>query len=161
MHISSYLAQILGWEIFQGKVVGRNKTHILFYEVMCGNILEAKSPQMTIWPMRISCWIPIATNTRIICNVYCFFTVTVVVQTRHNVALYKHCLSCVQRAVLVINRLSSPCIRINGTGTQLLLFYQQAWSVCTVLYSIPVRNKSFHQKFRTAVGFTQSHIVRV
>ena len=30
---------------------------------MWTNILEAGRPQMTIWRMRISCWIPKATNT--------------------------------------------------------------------------------------------------
>jgi len=32
---------------------------------MCKNIVELGRPQMTIWRMRISCWIPKATNTRI------------------------------------------------------------------------------------------------
>jgi len=33
------------------------------YEKMWKNILERGRPQMTIWRMRIACWIPKATNT--------------------------------------------------------------------------------------------------
>jgi len=32
------------------------------YEIMWKNIIEAGKPQMTIWRMRIACWIPKATN---------------------------------------------------------------------------------------------------
>jgi len=49
------------------------KTHILcsisFFEnratygVMWENIVESDRPHMTIWRMRIVCWIPKATNT--------------------------------------------------------------------------------------------------
>ena len=36
------------------------------YEIMWGkNTTERGKPQMTIWRMRIACWIPKATNTRI------------------------------------------------------------------------------------------------
>jgi len=33
------------------------------YEKMWKNIVERGMPQMTIWRMRIACWIPKATNT--------------------------------------------------------------------------------------------------
>jgi len=33
------------------------------YEIMGKNIVERERPQMTIWRMRIACWIPKATNT--------------------------------------------------------------------------------------------------
>jgi hypothetical protein len=33
------------------------------YEIMWKNIVERGRPQMTIWRMRIACWIPKATNT--------------------------------------------------------------------------------------------------
>jgi hypothetical protein len=33
------------------------------YEIVLKNIIERGSPQMTIWRMRIACWIPKATNT--------------------------------------------------------------------------------------------------
>ena len=57
------------------KVVEKRKTHIFYsvnfffespsvYEIMCKNIVDRGRPQMTIWRMRILCWIPKATNTR-------------------------------------------------------------------------------------------------
>ena len=33
------------------------------YEIMWKNIVEPGRPQMTIWRMRIACWIPKAKNT--------------------------------------------------------------------------------------------------
>jgi hypothetical protein len=58
--------------MFQTKVVEEIKTHILcsifflnrtVYETMWKNIVEADRPQMTIWRMRIACWITKATDT--------------------------------------------------------------------------------------------------
>jgi len=59
--------------MFQAEVVERIKTHILcsitffvkraVYEIMWKSILEPVRPQMTIWRMRIACWITKATNT--------------------------------------------------------------------------------------------------
>ena len=61
--------------MFQIKVVEKIKTHILcsvtffppenraVYEIMWGNIVERDRAQMTIWRMRIACWIPKATDT--------------------------------------------------------------------------------------------------
>jgi len=45
---------------------------------------------MTIWRMRIACWIPKAINT---CNTYCFSIATMVTRTSLNVTLYAYCLS--------------------------------------------------------------------
>jgi len=41
------------------------KTNILFlsYEIMWKNTVKRSRPQMTIWRMRIACWILKATNT--------------------------------------------------------------------------------------------------
>ena len=33
------------------------------YEIMWKNMVQPDRPQMTIWRMRIACWIPKATNT--------------------------------------------------------------------------------------------------
>jgi hypothetical protein len=61
------------------KVIEIIKTHILFsvtfsffenrvvYEKMWKNIVESSKPQMTIWRMRIACWLPKATNTHSEC----------------------------------------------------------------------------------------------
>ena len=61
--------------MFQTKAVDKIQTHILCsviffppenracFQIMWKNIVERGRPQMTIWPMRIACWIPKATNT--------------------------------------------------------------------------------------------------
>jgi hypothetical protein len=61
--------------MFHTKVVEKIKTHnfmfnnFLFFEnrgvykIMWKNTVEPDRPQMTIWQMRIACWIPKATNT--------------------------------------------------------------------------------------------------
>ena len=62
------------WEIFQTKFIEKIKTHFKFnnfisspnravYEIMWKNILEPGRPQMTMWRMRIVCWIPKVANT--------------------------------------------------------------------------------------------------
>ena len=35
-----------------------------FMKIMWENIVQPAKPQMTIWRMRIACWIPKATNTQ-------------------------------------------------------------------------------------------------
>jgi len=55
--------------MFQTKVVQKIKTHILcsitvfsenrdVYGIMWQNMVDPGRPQMTIWRMRIACWIP-------------------------------------------------------------------------------------------------------
>ena len=62
---------------------------------MWKNIVEWGMSQMTIWRIRIACWIPKATNTHTqMCNTHYFSTVTVVALTRLDVKLHVHCLSC-------------------------------------------------------------------
>ena len=64
----------LEWDIFHPKVVDEIRTYILypitiflkiepFYERIWKNIIGRDRPQVTIWRMRISCWITKATNT--------------------------------------------------------------------------------------------------
>jgi hypothetical protein len=66
----------LEWEMFQTKSCRENqKTHFVFsnfffsfenravYEIMWKNNVGPDRPQMTIWRMRIACWILKATNT--------------------------------------------------------------------------------------------------
>jgi len=76
--------------MFQIKVVEEIKTHVLlsitlffffFFspenrsvnEIMWKNIVEPGWPQITIWPMRIACWIPKSTNTHSEYNTYLLF----------------------------------------------------------------------------------------
>jgi len=56
---------------------------------MWGNIVEPDSPQVTIWHLRIACWVPKATNTLAICNTYCLSTATMVSRTRLNATLIR------------------------------------------------------------------------
>jgi hypothetical protein len=62
--------------MFQLKVVQKNTTHILdsisffffseihaVYEITWKTLVGPDRPQMTIWRMRIACWITMATNT--------------------------------------------------------------------------------------------------
>ena len=58
------------------------------------NIVKPGRPHMTIWRMRIACWVPKVTDTLGIYNTYCFSTTTVVTRTCINVTLNVHCLSC-------------------------------------------------------------------
>jgi len=87
--------------MFQTKFVDKSKIDILcsiifffenlaVYEIMWKNILEANRPQMTIWCMRIACWIAKATNTLKICNIYCFSSTAMVTRMRLIVTLYVH-----------------------------------------------------------------------
>ena len=60
---------------FSGKRCrGNQNTHFVFniyfffenravYEIMCKNMVQPGRPRMTIWRMRIACWIHKATNT--------------------------------------------------------------------------------------------------
>ena len=67
-----YLAQFfIEWETFRPEVVEEIKKifgKFIFwnravYEIIWKNIVEPDRPQMAKWRMRISCWIPRATNT--------------------------------------------------------------------------------------------------
>ena len=49
---------------------------------------------MKIWRMRITCWIPSATNT---ISEYVMFSATIVARTRLYVTLYVRCIACVAR----------------------------------------------------------------
>jgi hypothetical protein len=59
---------------------------------MWKNIAERGRAQMTIWCVRIVCWISKTTNTHSEC-VICFSTTTMVARTYLNITLYVHCLS--------------------------------------------------------------------
>jgi len=61
---------------------------------MLKNILLPDRPQMTIWHMRIECWIPKSTNTYSEYVIFIAFQIaTMVTRTRLNVTLHVHCLS--------------------------------------------------------------------
>ena len=43
------------------------------YEIIWKNMIERGRPQMTIWRMRVACWIPEATNTHAGCAIFIAF----------------------------------------------------------------------------------------
>jgi hypothetical protein len=61
---------------------------------MWKSIVESGRPQMTIWLLRIACWITRATDTFRLCNTYGFSNAAVVARTRFIVTLYVHSLFC-------------------------------------------------------------------
>jgi len=66
------------------------------YEIMWKKVVRPDRALVSIWRMRMACWIPKSTDrhTLTLCNTYCFSTAKMVARTRHNVTLYVHCLSC-------------------------------------------------------------------
>jgi hypothetical protein len=75
IHFWSYPSHFfVEWEMCQAKVVEKFKTHILrpitffplkscLFVTMLKNTVDPVTSQMTLWRMRIACWIPKATNT--------------------------------------------------------------------------------------------------
>jgi hypothetical protein len=91
----SYLAHLfLEWEMFQTKVVEKITIHVLSsviifrIRVVMRKYCRAGQARLTIWRMRIVCWISKATNTHIhththrFCNTHCFTTATMVLRKR-------------------------------------------------------------------------------
>ena len=65
------------------------------YEIMWINIVERGRPQMTVWRMRISRWIPKDTDTHSEHVIFiAFSTATMVARTRLNVTIHAHCMPC-------------------------------------------------------------------
>ena len=103
IHYLSYLTQFfLEWELVQTKVVGRVKIQILFYFIffnsccLWDNMQKHYRAGQATWhgTRDFACLIPKATNTLRICNIYSFYTATMVAWTHLSVILHVHCLSC-------------------------------------------------------------------
>jgi hypothetical protein len=85
-------------------VIEKIKTHLMFKnfffenrEKKWKNMEEPDRAQLTIWRMRIACWIPKATNAHIgiyTRNKYSFSTESIDAWTRLSVTRCIHCLSC-------------------------------------------------------------------
>jgi len=62
--------------------------------------VELERPQITIWRMRIACWIPKATDTHSeYVILYRFSTAAMVAQTCVTVTLYVHCSSFINQRI--------------------------------------------------------------
>jgi len=77
-----------------------NNLFFFFFEncIICDvtskNLVGPDRQQMTIWPTRIACWIPKATDTHSECVILIPLpTATMVARTRFNVKSYVYCLS--------------------------------------------------------------------
>ena len=78
---------------------GNQNTHYIFsnflfenrdiYEIMWKNFVGPDRPQMTIWPMRITCWLSKATHTLTVCNTYCFPTALMLARRRLKVTFIR------------------------------------------------------------------------
>jgi hypothetical protein len=64
------------------------------YKIMWKNIVEPDGAQMTIWRMRLACWITNATNTLRICNTYCFFPLQQWLHERTSMLRYTYPIAC-------------------------------------------------------------------
>jgi len=83
------------------KAVEKIKTHFMsnnfffengaVYEIKLNNILERRRTQITIWRMRIACWVSKATNIH---SEYIILTAFLLQQWMHYITLYMHYLSC-------------------------------------------------------------------
>jgi hypothetical protein len=63
----------------------------VFHEIMWKKIVETGRPQMTIWRVRVACWI---TKALRICNVYWFSIAKMVTRTHFKVTSYRYRASC-------------------------------------------------------------------
>ena len=79
---------------------------------MWKNTVQPGRAQMTIWRMRIACWMTKATNTHRICNTYCFSTTTTATRT---------CLQCYVIHILpvLLNSKLLSCFQLTSTGDPL------------------------------------------
>jgi hypothetical protein len=65
-----------------------------FYKIILKNIAKPYRPQMTIWRVRIACWITKATDTHSEYGIFnAFSTATMAARSLLNITLYVHCLS--------------------------------------------------------------------
>jgi hypothetical protein len=90
---------------------------------MLKNIAEPDRSQMTIWRMRIACWITKGTNTLRICITYCFSTPTMVERTPLIVTLYVHCLSCF-----------ADSFTAAANGTKIIQIFRYEYLLCFQCY---------------------------
>jgi hypothetical protein len=74
-----------------------------FYEIMLENIVETGRPQMTIWRMRIACWIHNSTNIHSECVILTAFPLQQWLHERASMLRYTH-IACL---VLIIMKIMS------------------------------------------------------
>jgi hypothetical protein len=97
---------------------------------MWKNIVELDRPQMTVWRIRIACWITKATDTHLeYVNTYCFYATKMGARTLLNVMLYVLWLYCVSRPGSVcVKRKTALFLR---NYVMQILLYSQASRCCS------------------------------
>jgi hypothetical protein len=78
-------------------------------EIMWKSVVEPDRPQMTIWPMRIACWIPNTTKTHSECIIVIVFALQKWLHERASVVSFT-CIVCI-----FIESLISKVIRHENT----------------------------------------------
>jgi uncharacterized membrane protein len=86
--------------MFQTKVVDKIKTRVLFsvtfskimpfFEIMWKSFVERGRPQMTVWCMHVTCWVPKATNTHSGCLIFITFPLEKWLNERGSVLRYTY-----------------------------------------------------------------------
>jgi len=64
------------------------------YEIMWKNIVQPGRPQITVWRMRIACWIPVTADTFRIFNTYCVSTATMIARSCLSIVSYVQYMAC-------------------------------------------------------------------
>jgi len=109
------------------------------YEIMWKNIVERGRPQMTIWRMRISCWITKATHTHTLTT---HNSANVAAITRLSITLYVRCQSCLflLHVLSVLSSLSTGIWQLEkntGYKTVLLVREDENLWLCTHKIGLP------------------------
>jgi hypothetical protein len=121
-----YRPVLLRMRNFLDEIVEKTDTHTLCWEIFFfGNfavceimwqyVVEPGRPQITMWHMRVACWVPKPKNTFQMCTMYCYFTATIVVRTHLTVTLFLHFLSChyIWIWVWVVGQIREACFVVN------------------------------------------------
>ena len=129
------------------------------YENMLKNIAECGRPQMTIWCMRIACWIPKATNTQTLKLRYthCLSTATMVARTRLNMTLYVHSMSCLfytfPKYILQDWILTATKVLRAGSKRDCYYICQFTWFFC----KLPTLNSVLNSSYKIQNKFWYNH----
>ena len=88
--------------MFQTQLVEEIKTHISYsvtsfenrtiYKIMCKNMVRAGQATITVWNMRIACWIPKARNKHSECVILFFYCNNGCTKALHCYATVHFCL---------------------------------------------------------------------